>query len=225
MNKLTIASVSCALLASAAIAPAFADDASCTSECVCAEWKSRVSANMEALDKLKKNAAGDKPAPGQSYTKKQFVVLLGKNLVAAKDALANAKDKLPKTDEGKVDLRDVTLNGFVLTGLNLDNVDFKGSEMNGVDLSGSSLNGAVLSKAELDGANLSKTNLSFANLSKAKLTNASLCQATLTSAELEDALMKGAYLKAAKLDMAKNIPKAIYLNAQSVLQFGLPVPE
>lgn len=225
MKKFTVVSVSCALLASVALSPAFAEIVSCTSECTCAEWKSPVSVNMEALDKLKKNAAGDKPAAGQSYTKNQFVVLLGKNLVAAKDALANAKDRLPKTGDGKVDLRDVTLNGFVLTGLNLDNVDFKGAEMNGVDLSGSSLNGAILTKAELDSANLSKTNLSFASLTKAKLTNASLCQATLTSADLEDAVLKGAYLKAAKLDMARNIPKTIYLNAQGVLHFGLPVPE
>ncbi len=224
MNKFTVASVSCALLTSVTLAPAFAEVSSCTSECVCAEWKSHVSVNMEALDKLKKNAAGDKPAAGQSYTKNQFVVLLGKNLVAAKDALANAKDRLPKTGDGKVDLRDVTLNGFVLTGLNLDNVDFKGAEMNGVDLNGSSLNGAILTKTELEGANLSKTNLSFASLIKTKLAGASLCQATLTSADLEDAVLKGAYLKGAKLDMAKNIPKVIYLNAQSVLQFGLPVP-
>jgi uncharacterized protein YjbI with pentapeptide repeats len=224
MKNVTLASVSCALLATVVLTPAFAEDSSCTSDCVCAEWKSHVAVNMEALDKLKKNAASEKPAAGMSYTKNQLVVLLGKNLVAAKDALANYKDKLPKTGDGKIDLRDVTLNGFVLTGLNLDNVDFKGAEMNGVDLSGSSLNGAILTKTELEGANLSKTNLSFASLTKTKLASASLCLATLTSADLEDAILKGAYLKGAKLDMAKNIPKVIYLNAQSVLHFGLPVP-
>lgn len=224
MKKFTVASISCALLASVTAAPALAEDATCAAACVCAEWKSHVAIDTEALDKLKKSAAGEKPAAGLSYTKNQFVVLLGKNLVAAKDALLNYKDKLPKTSEGKIDLRDVTLNGFVLTGLNLDNVDFKGAEMNGADLSGSSLHGASVAKAELEGANLNNTNLSFANLTKTKLANASLCQATLTSAELEDAVLKGAYLKGAKLDMAKNIPKVIYLNTQSVLHFGLPVP-
>ncbi|MDH4235120.1 MAG: pentapeptide repeat-containing protein, partial [Gallionella sp.] len=59
---------------------------------------------------------------------------------------------------------------------------------------------------------------------KAQLTNASLCQANLTSAELEDAAFLGAYLKGAKLDMARNIPRIIYLNAENVLYYGLPVP-
>ena len=226
MNKFISVSISCALLASVAAVPALAEEAApaCTSACVCAEWKSSVPVDMAALDKLKKSAAGEKPANGLSYTKDQFVVLLGKNLVAAKDALANFKDKLPKTSEGKVDLKGVTLNGFNLTNLNLDNVDFKGAEMNGADLSGSSLRDASIYKAELEGANLNNANLSFANMSKAKLGNASLCQATLTSADLEDAVIKGAYLKAAKLNMAKNLPKVIYLNADSVLHFGLPVP-
>lgn len=222
MQKLIFASISCALLASAA--PAVADDNPSIFAPSCAEWKSTVPINMEALDKLKKSSATERPANGQSQTKNQFVVLLGKNLVAAKDTLANYKDKLPKTSEGMVDLRDVTLNGFNLSGLNLDNVDFKGAEMNGVDLSGSSLRGASLYKTELEGANLNNTNLSFTNAAKAKLSNASLCLATLAYTELEDAVLKGAYMKGAKLDMARNIPKSIYLNAQGVLHFGLPVP-
>lgn len=222
MQKLVPVSISCVLLLSAA--PAFADDNPAIFASPCAEWKATVPVNTEALDKLKKNAANEKPANGLSQTKNQFVVLLGKNLVAARDTLANFKDKLPKTSEGKVDLKDVTLNGFNLSNLNLDNVDFKGAEMNGVDLSGSTLRGASLYKTELEGANLNNTNLSHANAAKAKLENASLCQATLTSTELEDATLLGAYMKGAKLDMAKNVPKSIYLNAQGVLHFGLPVP-
>jgi hypothetical protein len=222
MQKLFSATISCVLLASAA--PAVADDNPSIFVSPCAEWHSGVPVNTEALDKLKKSSATERPSSGQSQTKNQFVVLLGKNLVGARDTLANYKDKLPKTSEGMIDLRDVTLNGFNLSGLNLDNVDFKGAEMNGVDLSGSSLRGASLYKAELEGANLNNTNLSFANAAKAKLGNASLCQATLTSTELEDATLKGAYLKGAKLDMARNIPKSIYLNVESVLHFGLPVP-
>lgn len=190
----------------------------------CAEWKSSVQIDMEALNKIQKNAAGEKPSNGLSYTKNQFVVLLGKNPVAAKDALANYKDKLPKTSEGKVDLKDVALNGFNLTGMNLDEVDFKGSEMNGADLSGASLRGASISKTELEGANFNHANLSFANITKAKLLNASLCHATLSSADLEDVNLRGAYLKGAKFDMTRNIPKVIYLNAQGVFHFGLPVP-
>lgn len=222
MQKNILASLSSALLALAA--PAFAEDNSSIFVSPCTEWKSSVPMNVEVLDKLKKNAATERPASGLSYTKNQFVVLLGKNPVAAKDALANYKDKLTKTDEGKVDLRGVVLNGFNLSGLNLDNVDLKGTEMNGADLSGATLRGASLYKAELEGANLNHSNLAFANAAKAKLVNASLCQATLTATEFEDADLKGAYLKGAKLDMAKNIPKSIYQNAQSVLQFGLPVP-
>jgi uncharacterized protein YjbI with pentapeptide repeats len=212
------------LLLSISASTAFADDGIFGSASACAEWKSTVNVDTEALDRLQKNVASDKPASGLSYTKSQFVVLLSKNLVKAKDTLANSKDKLPKTSEGKLDLRDVSLNGFNLSGLNLDNVDFRGSEMSGVDLSGSSLNGASLSKTELSGANLSNANLSFASLSKAKLGNANLCHAILVSADLEDAVLRGAYLKGAKLDMAKNIPKVIYVNSQNVLTLGLSVP-
>lgn len=225
MQKLVFAQVSCVLLAVISAMPAFAEDASSIFASPCAEWKPTVAIDMEALDKLKKSAASEKPANGQSYTKNQFVVLLGKNPVAAKDALANYKDKLPKTREGKVDLRDVTLNGFNLTGFNLDNVDFEDAEMTSVNLSGSTLRGAALHKTTLNNANLNNANLSFANVSGAKLANASLCNATLTSVEFEDAVLKGAYLKDAKLDMAKNLPKIIYLNAENLLHFGLPVPE
>jgi uncharacterized protein YjbI with pentapeptide repeats len=212
------------LLLSISVSTAFADDGIFGNSSSCAEWKSTVNADTASLDKLQKSVASDKPANGLSYTKSQFVVLLSKNLTKAKDTLANAKDKLPKTSEDKVDLRDVTLSGFNLSGLNLDNVDFRGSEMSGVDLSGSSLNGATLSKTELSGANLSNANLSYASLSKAKLGNANLCHATRVSADLEDAVLRGAYLKGAKLDMAKNIPKVIYLNSQNVLILGLAVP-
>lgn len=222
MFKFPFSFTSCVLLAAVCTDVAIADEAATS---VCAEWKSTVAINMDKLESLKKSAAGDRPSNGYSYTKNQFIVLLGKNLVAAKDALANAKDKLPKTSEGKIDLKDAVLNGFDLRGLNLDNVDFKGAEMNGVDLAGSSLREASLYKAELEGANLNNVNLSFANLSKAKLNNASLCHATLTAADLEDTMLIGAYLKGAQLDMAKKIPKAIYLNSQNILLFGLPVPE
>ena len=222
MQKLQ--SVSCVLLLSFSVSTSFAGDSSSTPSSFCAEWKSNVAVDTESLDRLQKNVAGDRPDNGLSYTKRQFVVLLNKNFIKAKDTLANAKDKLPKTSEGKVDLQDVKLNGFNLSGLNLDNVDFKSSEMNGVDLSGSSLSGASLARTELNGANLNNANLSYASLAKAKLGNASLCQATLVSADLEDAFLRGAYLKGAKLDLAKNIPKVIYLNSQNLLVFGLSVP-
>lgn len=221
MHKLI--SISCSLLFVVA-GTALAEDSVPSTGQFCAEWKTTIAVNNEALDKLQKNVAGDKPASGLSYTKQQFVVLLGKNLEKAKNTLANSKDKLPKTGDGRVDLRDVTLNGYNLSGLNLDGVDFRGSEMNGVDLSNSSLIEASISKAELSEANLNNANLSRAILSKAKLTNASLCHATLTSADLEGAQLGGAYLKGAKFDMAKNIPKGVYLNSQNVLFFGLPVP-
>ena len=222
MQKLIFASISCALLAAIFSVSAFAEDA--TPPSVCAEWKSGVGIDTKALDKLAKNAASEKLANGLLYTKNQFVVLLGKDLAAAKDVLANSKDKLPKTKKGQVDLEDVTLNGFKLSGLNLDNVNLEGAEMNGADLSGSTLRGASIYKAELEGANLNNTDLSFANAAKAELNNASLCQASLTSAELEDAVVLGAYLKGAKLDRARNIPRVIYLNAENVLHYGLPVP-
>jgi len=219
MQNKFFASLSCALLASAIALPASAEESF-----VCGEWKSGVSIDMEALNKLQKNSMSDKPATGLSYTKNQFVVLLGKNPVAAKDALANSKNRLPKTSEGKVDLKDVTLEGFNLSGMNFDNVDLKGAEMNGADLSGATFRGALLTKAELEGANLNNADLSFANLAKANLTQSSLCQTSIISAEFEDVVLKGAYMRGAKLDMTRNIPKVIYLNADSVLRLGLRVP-
>jgi uncharacterized protein YjbI with pentapeptide repeats len=221
MRKSLFSSISCALLASFAMNSVLAEDASAT----CAEWKSNVAINVEALDKLQRNNASDKPSNGYSYTKNQFVVLLGKNLAGAREMLANNKNKLPKTDDGRVDLRDVTLNGFNLSGLDLSRVDFKGAEMNGADLSGSNLREASLYKTELEDANLNNSNLSLANLSKAKLVSASLCHATLAYANLEDANFNNAYVKNAKFDLAKKIPRAILLNAENVLHFGLPVPE
>jgi uncharacterized protein YjbI with pentapeptide repeats len=215
--------LSCTLLVIAAT-PALAEDNVPNTVKFCADWKTSITVNNEALERLQKNVAGDKPAAGLSYTKQQFVVLLGKNPDKAKDTLANSKDKLPKTSDGRVDLRDVTLNGFNLSGLNLDGVDFRGSEMNGVDLSDSSMVEASISKTEMNEANLNNANLSYAILSKAKLTNASLCHATLTSADLDGTLFGGAYLKGAKLDKAKNIPKVIYQNSQNVLIIGLSVP-
>lgn len=220
MRKPIFTLISCALLLPFSVNTTFAEDAS-----TCAEWKSSVAINIEALDKLQRNNASDKPSNGYAYTKNQFVVLLGKNLAGAREMLANNKNKLPKTDEGRVDLRDVTLNGFNLSDLNLNQVDFKGAEMNGADLSGSTLRDASLYKTELEGANLNHTNLSFANLSKAKLPNASLCHATFAYANLEDANLTGAYVRDAKFDMAKKIPRAILLNAENVLHFGFPVPE
>lgn len=222
MQKMLSASISCALLVSAS--SAFADESPAIFGSPCAEWRSSVKIDTEALDKLKKNSATERPQNGLSQTKNQFIVLLGKNLVGARDTLANYKDKLPKTSDGMVDLRDAKLEGFNLSGLNFDNVDFKGAELNGADLSGSSLRGASLYKAELEGANLNNANLTFANAAKATLNGASLCQATLTETELEDAELKGAYLKGAKLDRAKHIPKSIYQNAEGILHFGLPVP-
>jgi uncharacterized protein YjbI with pentapeptide repeats len=231
-------SISCALLAFFTASSVFAEstDPAPTAASVavsiptaptaltCVEWKSSIAVDTAALNKLQKNSASDKPASGLSYTKDQFVVLLGKNFAKAKEILANSKDKLSKTSEGKVDLKDVTLNGFNLSGLNFDNVDFKGSEMNGADLSGSSLRGASLAKVELEGANLNNANLAFATLTKTKFINASLCSASLATADLEDADMRGAYLKDARLDRTKNIPLNIFQNAQTILILGLPVP-
>lgn len=222
MKRLVFTAISCVLLIPAC---ALAEDSASTFVPVCADWRSAASIDQEALDRLRKNSVNERPASGLSQTKNQFIVLLGKNPTAAKDTLANFKDKLPKTSAGKVDLRDAQLKGFNLSGMNLDNADLSSADLSGADLSGASLRSASLYKAELEGANLNNTNLSFANAEKASFSNASLCQSTLTSAELEKAVFLGAYVKGAKFDMARHIPKAIYLNAESVLHFGLPVPE
>lgn len=190
----------------------------------CGEWKASVWLDTKALDKLQKKTEHDKPEKGASYTKGQFVVLLGKDPKAAKEILISARDKLSKTGDGLVDLQGVELNGFNLSGINLDYVDLKGAELNGADLSGASLRGASLYKAELVGANLSHADLTSTNLAKAKLVDADMCQTSLVRADVEDASLKNAYMKGARLDMIRNLPKSFYLHATNVLQFGLPVP-
>jgi uncharacterized protein YjbI with pentapeptide repeats len=190
----------------------------------CPEYRSAVEMDMDGLEKLKKRAADERPPEGFSYTKSQFVVLLGLNLATAKTVLSTNKGRLPRTSEGKVDLTGVVMNGFNLSGLNFDNVDLKGAELNGANLSGSSFRQANLYKAELEGSNLNRANLYWANLGKVKLTNASLCQASLVSADLEGAILSGAYFRGAQLDMARNLPKVFFQNAQGILNLGLTVP-
>lgn len=190
----------------------------------CGDWKATVWMDTKALDKLHKKTEKDKAERGASYTKGQFVVLLGKDPKAAKEILASSRDQLTKTSDGLVDLTGVELNGFNLSGLNLDFVDLKGAELNGADLSGASLRGASLYKAELIGANLSRANLASANLVKAKFTDADLCLASLMSADIEDAVFKNTYLKGARLDMSRNVPKNFFQHSVNVLQFGLPMP-
>lgn len=190
----------------------------------CGEWKASVWMDTKSLDKLQRKTEKDKPENGASYTKDQFVVLLGKDPAAAKTILLSGRDKLTKNSDGLVDLKGAELNGFNLSGLNFDYVDLRGAELNGADLSGASLRGAMLQKAEFTGANLSKANLTFSNLAKAKFVDADLCQASLVAADVEDATWRNAYLKGAKLDMIRNLPKSFYPHAVQVLQLGLPVP-
>ncbi|MFA6014177.1 MAG: pentapeptide repeat-containing protein [Gallionellaceae bacterium] len=222
MQYKSILTIGCIFSLAAFTIPAGAEQPDAASACI--EWRGSVAVDMDKLDKLRIIAKNERPQNGQSQTKNQFIVLLGKNLVAARDTLANAKEKLPKTKEGKVDLKDVNLSGLNLSGVNFDNVDLTGTELNGADLSGSTFRDALLYKTELEGANLNYANFSFANLSSAKLNNASLCGANFASAQLEDVAFKGAYLKGAKLDHGKNLPKSIYMNVQGILQYGMSVP-
>lgn len=219
MHQHVLALSLCGLL----VGHACAQDASPVSS-QCGEWKASVWVDAKALDKLQKKTEHDKAEKGASYTKGQFVVLLGKDPKTAKDILISGRDKLTKTSDGLVDLQGAELNGFTLSGINLDYVDLKGAELNGTDLSGASLRGASLYKAELVGANLSKADLTSANLAKAKLVDADLCQASLVRADIEDAALKNAYLKGARLDMVRNLPKSFYQHSTSIIQFGLPVP-
>jgi uncharacterized protein YjbI with pentapeptide repeats len=107
-----------------------------------------------SLDKLEKSSYSEKPQKGVSYTKNQLIVLLGKKLFSARDVLAKNKNKLQKTSDGLVDLKDATLTGFDLSGVNLDYVDLKGANLKGANLSGSTLSYTVLYKANLEEANL-----------------------------------------------------------------------
>lgn len=211
------------LLALTSSPMAFAENAPLGSQS-CVEWKSNTPVDLEAIEKVRKKSLSEKAENGKSFTKDQLIVLLAKNLEGARDVLANSKNTLTKTKEGLVDLRDAKLNGVVLSNLNLDYVDLSGAELKGADLSGSSLRMASLKDAELDGANLNNSKIIFANAVKVSLINASMCEAVLHATDFEDAVVRGANMKGAKLDMAKNVPKSIYQNAQSILQFGMPVP-
>lgn len=190
----------------------------------CPEYRSGVEMDMDALEKLKKRSADERPTEGLSYTKSQFVVLLGLNVATAQTVLTSNKGRLPRTAQGKVDLTEVVMNGFNLSGLNFDNVDFSGAELNGANLSGSSFRRANFYKAELQGSNFNRAVLNSANLSKTNLTHASLCQASLVSSGFEGASLGGAYLRGAQLDLTIGLPKVFYENAQAILNFGLTVP-
>jgi hypothetical protein len=190
----------------------------------CVDWFPSTPVDQEALESLKKKSTTEKPANGDSYTKNQLIVLIGKNYSGAKDALANHKNKLQKTSDGLVDLRGATLDGFNLSGLNLDYVDLKGADMRGANLSGATLNNAILYKADLEGANLDHAKINFSNVSKTKLINAHICEASLFYSDIEDAVFRGAYMKGARLDSAKNIPGILYFHSHSIFELGLSVP-
>lgn len=103
-----------------------------------------------------------------------------------------------------VNFRETTLDFVELRGASLEYADFRGAQLNHADLSGAKLCGAnfegcLMVRANLAGADLSNASLAGSALTGANLVRANFSQADLTNAvlfgaETEDAVFDGAIL-------------------------------
>lgn len=112
---------------------------------------------------------------------------------------------------GNIDFGSTALRGADLSGVSLRDADLSGANLYGADLSGAFLPGANLSEADLLGADLSGAVLRSADLSEAFLSRADLSEtdlegAALAGAMIESADFSGAFLKGANLLMADSGP-------------------
>ena len=191
----------------------------------CAKWKKSIEIDQKYIEKLGKKVSGDSSGMGDQYSSRRLIYIMGSAPDDAMTIIDEKRDRIEKTDEGKINLKKAELQGFDLEGINLSGSDLYKADLSGANLEGADLSGANLSKANLEGANLNMANLDHAILDSASLKGASLCGASLTYAELEDVVMEGAYLKNARLDGAKNPPEILYEFGESILKLGLIVPK
>ncbi len=100
------------------------------------------------------------------------------------------------------DLREASLTGASLRGINLSRANLEGAELASIDLQEANLLGSTAVEANLSEANLHNADLGFADLTFANLHNANLTTARLWKADLTAAKLTGADLSAANLTMA-----------------------
>ena len=138
--------------------------------------------------------------------------LTGADLTGAKLISENSEAR-KKNIENKNKDSFITLEGAILIGANLSEVDLKNanlmkanlsdayicsSELNDANLSKAVLRNACLTDADLTGADLTGADLRDADLTGADLTGADLRDADLTGADLSDAELKGVNIGQAK---------------------------
>jgi len=99
------------------------------------------------------------------------------------------------------------LNGIILAGANLCEVDLHRTNLSGTSLKGANLSGAFLLEADLSGACLHGANLSGANLGEANLSGASLRKVDLSGANLRMTNLARADLGYANLEGIRNWEK------------------
>ncbi|ECG8588500.1 SPI-2 type III secretion system effector PipB [Salmonella enterica subsp. salamae] len=122
------------------------------------------------------------------------------------------------TEEGKLNLRKVSLTHQNLQGEDLHNVDASGADFYGSDftdanlvgadlscanLCAATLNGANMTDAQLVAATLISANMTHTILTRADLTCANMFRVDLTAAGLSDAVLINTNLKDAKLDKSE----------------------
>lgn len=86
------------------------------------------------------------------------------------------------------------------SGMNLEGIVVQGEYLIDIDLSGSDLHSSIFQGCDLSGANLSDTNLENANLRSTCLVEANFSKANLTNAQLKYADLSGANLENANLN-------------------------
>ncbi len=113
----------------------------------------------------------------------------------------------------RLDLSEVNLDGFVLTGANFRGANLYKASLIEANLENAHFEGAILVYANLSGANLINAHLEGAYMRYSQLRNASLVGAHLEGAQLIDAHLEGAYLVNSHLQGA-NMTSAYLVGAE-----------
>jgi hypothetical protein len=99
----------------------------------------------------------------------------------------------------KIDLRNANLQGFDLSGLNLNNAILANANLEGAILAGTQLEDTFLALAHLEGAGFHMAHLERAFLGRAHLEGAILVNTHLEGAHLGEAHLEGAFLGGTKM--------------------------
>jgi hypothetical protein len=112
---------------------------------------------------------------------------------------------LPQVVLSGADLQEINFANAELTGANLAAANLQAAYLSGANLAGANLAGANLTGANLTGANLTGANLSGVNLKSVNLTNACLFNANLSDSEREMALINGGIFSLQQFQTLKRV--------------------